>query len=442
MRRSILPICTFLIALVPFALAQQDAPPPDVAQILQALKALREQQAQQVKQSKGKLLQDVQAAAASPTAASAAWVEAVRQTQFEGAEREGAQFRDWRDRDGAALSEPQVQRAAQLYFRWLGLTLQRSAGTPARDMLSQVVQYTKDAAADEAAMEEFGERAQKEKDLAQSKLHGNRKDKSGDDDRTKRVHDQILGRPLTGSPPVKAMRADEMIKVEGWEMTPGNVAGIFKATILPELRAMKDPRVLEYWDMQLKKEAEAVKNKPTFDQERFARDRRPILLWSRAQEFMHLGQKNRAVGEMFQVIRTNPQHPNLVGWISEMEQLLAPPVAAPTGACIGGWNSRHAAVESSGMPETVVVQEPESETLLDLPWNVVVHNDPVNLMSYVTRVFQKVFGYSKQRAERHMMEVHQKGRSIVWTGLRERAETYVQQLHGFHLLATIEKTET
>ena len=62
-------------------------------------------------------------------------------------------------------------------------------------------------------------------------------------------------------------------------------------------------------------------------------------------------------------------------------------------------------------------------------------------MSYVTRVFQLVFGFSKERATKHMLEVHQKGRSIVWSGVRERAETYVQELHGHLLLATLEKTE-
>ncbi|MFL6594753.1 MAG: ATP-dependent Clp protease adapter ClpS [Chthoniobacterales bacterium] len=76
---------------------------------------------------------------------------------------------------------------------------------------------------------------------------------------------------------------------------------------------------------------------------------------------------------------------------------------------------------------------------LDIPWQVVVHNDPVNLMSYVTMVFQKVFGFTRDRAEKHMLEVHQQGRSIVWSGVRERAELYVQQLHGYLLLATIER---
>lgn len=93
------------------------------------------------------------------------------------------------------------------------------------------------------------------------------------------------------------------------------------------------------------------------------------------------------------------------------------------------------------MSETIVEQETTTDTALDVPWNVVVHNDPINLMSYVTMVFQKVFGYSKEKAERHMMEVHQQGRSIVWTGMREPAEVYVQQLHGYLLLATLEKSQ-
>jgi ATP-dependent Clp protease adaptor protein ClpS len=71
----------------------------------------------------------------------------------------------------------------------------------------------------------------------------------------------------------------------------------------------------------------------------------------------------------------------------------------------------------------------------------VVHDDPVNLMSYVTMVFQRVFGFSKQKAQHHMLEVHYKGRSIVWTGARERAEFYIQQLHGYLLLATLERAE-
>ena len=91
------------------------------------------------------------------------------------------------------------------------------------------------------------------------------------------------------------------------------------------------------------------------------------------------------------------------------------------------------------MPPPTVEPETSTEESLDVPWNVVVHNDPVNLMSYVVRVFRTVFGFSREKAEKHMLEVHHQGRSIVWSGLRERAELYVQQLHGYLLLATLER---
>jgi ATP-dependent Clp protease adaptor protein ClpS len=86
-----------------------------------------------------------------------------------------------------------------------------------------------------------------------------------------------------------------------------------------------------------------------------------------------------------------------------------------------------------------VEEQTRTEEAIDLPWQVVVHNDPVNLMTYVTMVFQKVFGYPREKAERHMLEVHHKGRSILWSGACERAELYVQQLHGYLLLATLER---
>ena len=93
----------------------------------------------------------------------------------------------------------------------------------------------------------------------------------------------------------------------------------------------------------------------------------------------------------------------------------------------------------STIDRPTIEKETGAEEDLDLPWQVVVHNDPVNLMSYVTMVFQRVFGYPREKAEQHMLEVHHKGRSILWSGMRERAELYVQQLHGYLLLATLEK---
>jgi ATP-dependent Clp protease adaptor protein ClpS len=88
------------------------------------------------------------------------------------------------------------------------------------------------------------------------------------------------------------------------------------------------------------------------------------------------------------------------------------------------------------------VDRPTDDTDLrpDRPWLVIVWNDPINLMSYVTYVFQKLFGYSKEKASRLMLDVHQKGRAVVSSGPRERAELDVFRLHEHGLWATMEQT--
>jgi len=77
----------------------------------------------------------------------------------------------------------------------------------------------------------------------------------------------------------------------------------------------------------------------------------------------------------------------------------------------------------------------------DVPWVVIVWNDPINLMSYVTWVFQKLFGYSKQKATSLMMDVHEKGRAVVASGTREKCELDVFRLHEHGLWATMQHDE-
>ena len=74
-------------------------------------------------------------------------------------------------------------------------------------------------------------------------------------------------------------------------------------------------------------------------------------------------------------------------------------------------------------------------------YRVIVWNDPVNLMPFVTHVFQKVFGWDKKRAQTHMMEVHQKGKSVVAREGQEKAEHFVHQLQSFSLHSTMEPEE-
>ena len=88
------------------------------------------------------------------------------------------------------------------------------------------------------------------------------------------------------------------------------------------------------------------------------------------------------------------------------------------------------------------VEERASQEQLDpdRPWIVIVWNDPINLMSYVTFVFQKLFGYSLEKATSLMLDVHHKGRAVVSSGTRERAELDVYRLHEHGLWATMEQS--
>lgn len=95
-------------------------------------------------------------------------------------------------------------------------------------------------------------------------------------------------------------------------------------------------------------------------------------------------------------------------------------------------------------PATAPVRErdpvTEDRVSRDGPWDVIVWDDPVNLMSYVVFVFRRVFGYPEPVARKLMLEVHHQGKALVASEPREQAEMYVQQLHGYGLQATMQKS--
>jgi ATP-dependent Clp protease adaptor protein ClpS len=94
---------------------------------------------------------------------------------------------------------------------------------------------------------------------------------------------------------------------------------------------------------------------------------------------------------------------------------------------------------STVAPARVELDEPvrEDERERDRPWIVIVWNDPINLMSYVAFVFQKLFGYSEEKATKLMLQVHQEGKAVVSGGTREKAEADVARLHAHGLWATL-----
>ncbi len=90
-------------------------------------------------------------------------------------------------------------------------------------------------------------------------------------------------------------------------------------------------------------------------------------------------------------------------------------------------------------PQQLDRPELDDFAALDTPWVTIVWNDPVNLMSYVTYVFQTLFGYSREKATKLMLDVHHKGRAVVSTGSREQMELDVARLHAAGLWATLQQ---
>ena len=97
--------------------------------------------------------------------------------------------------------------------------------------------------------------------------------------------------------------------------------------------------------------------------------------------------------------------------------------------------------ETTTAPHRVETPADDEITEPDRPWLVIVWNDPINLMSYVTFVFQKLFGYSLPKATKLMLDVHHKGKAVVSSGPQEKAELDCFRLHAHGLWATITKSE-
>ena len=98
-------------------------------------------------------------------------------------------------------------------------------------------------------------------------------------------------------------------------------------------------------------------------------------------------------------------------------------------------------METETLPDVTERTKEKVENAFEKNWNVIVWNDPINLMTYVVFVFMKVLAFPKEKATKHMLEVHNNGKSCVATETREKAELYFQQLQGYGLTVTIEQSE-
>ena len=238
-------------------------------------------------------------------------------TQFDGVAKEATHSGRGTMAKARRSRNAEGKNAVRLYFQWLALTLQRSSGTPVKDMLPSVVNYTKELLARPGGDGEprtTPSNATRKRTMASAASQ--RKSNDGD---VKKMHDNILNRPLGGSVVVQWLKLGEWVTVAGWEETPGNFDGIYEKIILPELRAPARPacaRVLGHEDQAGRRPRREIEARIRASTNSTPSDS-PRCSGASATDMAVLGFKNRAATEMFNLIQAIRTHPDAGDWMGQ-----------------------------------------------------------------------------------------------------------------------------
>lgn len=281
-----------IFALTSFAWSE-DVPPLDPKAILQELQGIQAKQKNAASSRQKQNLDTILRASSSKDAAIAFYEDAQMATQFQGANRENSQFRDWKKKQEEQLKNPDFRESVRLHLFYLALSLKKAADAKPVELMPQVADYLNVLDASDDALS-----------VRDSLLKNS-------------VSDGIFAKWLGLGP--------DLGKAGDWEMNPGKSDAIASKYLLPEWRKVKNPALLSYWDARIAKESLAANSaKLDFQEKNFATVRKPDLLWRRAKELLMLDQPNRAAQEMFGLIKNYPNHPSVNEWIGELEKMLSP----------------------------------------------------------------------------------------------------------------------
>ena len=200
---------------------------------------------------------------------------------------------DWRKKNGDLLRDKNFIAALRMQLTYLSLTWQHSMGVKTRDQLPALYDYTNGIAANFDSLWSFDQIAKKS------------------------IGDNVFAAYFQIGPYINSLPE--------WEPVPFNIEGIFQKTILPELRRLKDPRVLAYWDDKIQAEAARLdKNQNSLAVNKFNNVRRPGLLWNRAEDELVIGDQPHAVADMLALIKAHPDHPDFDKWAARLTEIVTP----------------------------------------------------------------------------------------------------------------------
>lgn len=292
-------------------LPAQELDPKQANDILRQLDDLHTQRDELMKKGVAGALQRIRAAASSDSAAKEFYEAAVMQTHFAGQGREQSQLREWKKKREDALKDKAFPTAVRLHLNYLALTLERASGKKNEDLLPALIQHA-------GLVQAFSEKL------------------NSLDQKQRQPFNELLQKSVVEGVFSDWLRLkDHAGEIENWEMSAGNAEGIYSQSVLPILRANKDPQLLQYWDARIEREmAKAANSDLNFDAEKFSTVQLPRLRWQRALDEILLGQTSLAVTEMLALVKANPGHPEAETWIKQLtkivEKTAKPPAAAET----------------------------------------------------------------------------------------------------------------
>ena len=276
--------------------AQQPAPGFDPAAVLATLKKLKTDQPEMLNREKASTLANITAAINDPAKA---YEQAVNAVEIQGnGPNEGGRIADWRKRNGAQLRDRDFQEAVRLHLTYLALTWQHSMGVKVRDQIPALLNYTSQVANDGETI----------------------------------LAIEAMKKPVTQGLFANYFQVGPFLKhSDDWEEQPFEVDGIYRRTILPQMRADKDPRLLDYWNARIQAEtarANSTQNGLALSKARNVR--LPGLAWSRAEDEVALGQVNQGVADMMAIVKAHPDHPEFDRWVNKLTEVVTPPAGEVT----------------------------------------------------------------------------------------------------------------
>ena len=285
-----------LVCLIPAGtvLLARDLPDVNRQQLITELEKLEKDRQTKWEVEIKKVISEIAGAANSPVAAVKLYQEAVRATQFAGADQESDKYKNWKKQQDENLTDSTFRTGLQFRFRYLVMLLKLSSGESEETMFAELERYVNDLLGNKDLM-------------GVGKGAGPRRGWGGG---------------FGGDDPVvQLFRLEPYLKgAKGWPQSPAAVDQMVDGVLMPKYRENKDPKLMVFWDERIERQRLRVDDAGLeMGKDRFESEELPRLLWNRAKDYISLDEPNRAVSEMMALIRQNPGHPDFEKWIGELK---------------------------------------------------------------------------------------------------------------------------